>query len=414
MSTNARRSKPSQPTRPSRATGGDPTVTGGRGRAAGHRHGRRARPARGARSGCSARSSARSSQSRQGRSLFAHVERIRRRDDRPPSRRRSARAGAARRRASGLDLGPPRRSSTPSRCTSGSSISPRRAVASGRCDVASALRATAFSTTRSPMRSRCLRRLGRSDGRARCARGAGCRIAPVLTAHPTEARRRTTLVALRRCAGLLERLDDPRLTPSEDREIRRRLREEITLLWRTSDLRIVAPDAARRGPDRDGLLRRDAVHGGAAAVPGAGRRAWTSRRARSRGLPPTAAERGRGPRGSRPSCGPGRWIGGDRDGNPEVTAEITERTLRIHADHVLRGYEAVGDAADADHRRGHVRATTSRGPSRHGSPATPRTCPRRIDSSAAGSPTSRTASGSGSSPSGCAGRGPRSSASRRR
>ncbi|MDH5244249.1 MAG: phosphoenolpyruvate carboxylase, partial [Chloroflexota bacterium] len=48
------------------------------------------------------------------------------------------------------------------------------------------------------------------------------RISPVLTAHPTEARRRTALMALRRCAVLLERLDDPRLTPSEDREIRRR------------------------------------------------------------------------------------------------------------------------------------------------------------------------------------------------
>jgi phosphoenolpyruvate carboxylase len=37
----------------------------------------------------------------------------------------------------------------------------------------------------------------------------------------------------------------------------------------------------------------------------------------------------------------GSWVGGDRDGNPAVTAEITERTVRIQADHVLHGYEAV-------------------------------------------------------------------------
>src|SRR4029078_4441139 len=63
----------------------------------------------------------------------------------------------------------------------------------------------------------------------------------VVTPQPPEARRRTTLVALRRCAILLARLDDPRLTPSEDREVRRRLREEISLLWRTDNLRIVSP-----------------------------------------------------------------------------------------------------------------------------------------------------------------------------
>src|SRR5206468_3686130 len=44
-------------------------------------------------------------------------------------------------------------------------------------------------------------------------------IEPVLTAHPTEARRRTLLVALRRMYGLLDRLDDPRLTPAEDADL---------------------------------------------------------------------------------------------------------------------------------------------------------------------------------------------------
>ena len=86
-----------------------------------------------------------------------------------------------------------------------------------------------------------LRRAGRDDAALDDIFGR-LRITPVLTAHPTEARRRTALIALRRCAVLLERLDDPRLTPSEDREVRRRLREEITLMWRTSDLRSVAPE----------------------------------------------------------------------------------------------------------------------------------------------------------------------------
>ncbi len=136
----------------------------------------------------------------------------------------------------------------------------------------------------------CLRRLGRSNGELD-ALVARLSVAPVLTAHPTEARRRTTLVALRRCAALLERLDDPRLTPSEDREIRRRLREEITLLWRASQLRHRHADAARRGPDRDGLLRRDAVHRRASALSGprrcvgrsAGPFAWACRRQRPNG-----------------------------------------------------------------------------------------------------------------------------------
>jgi phosphoenolpyruvate carboxylase len=159
------------------------------------------------------------------------------------------------------------------------------------------------------------------------------RITLVLTAHPTEARRRTALVALRRCAVLLERLDDPRLTPSEDREIRRRLREEITLLWRTSDLRSVAPEPLDEV--RTAMAVFDATL--FTTVP----RLY---RATDAALD---APRGRAVRtGERPPRVPaflryGSWIGGDRDGNPFVTAETTERTLRIQADHVLHGYEAV-------------------------------------------------------------------------
>ncbi len=158
-------------------------------------------------------------------------------------------------------------------------------------------------------------------------------ITPVLTAHPTEARRRTALIALRRCAVLLERLDDPRLTPSEDREVRRRLREEITLMWRTSDLRSVAPEPLDEV--RTAMAVFDATL--FTLVP----RLYRTTDA-ALDLPGD-----RGPRtGTRPPRVPaflrfGSWIGGDRDGNPAVTAEMTERTLRIQADHVLHGYEAV-------------------------------------------------------------------------
>jgi len=171
-----------------------------------------------------------------------------------------------------------------------------------------------------------LRRAGRSEADLDAIL-ARLSIAPVLTAHPTEARRRTTLVALRRCAALLERFDDPRLTPSDDRELRRRMREEITELWRTSDLRAVAPEpldevrTAMAVFDATLFTLAPRVYRSVDAALGADT-------------------------GERPPRVPaflrfGSWIGGDRDGNPAVTADLTERTLRIQADHVLHGLEAV-------------------------------------------------------------------------
>ncbi len=62
-------------------------------------------------------------------------------------------------------------------------------------------------------------------------------VAPVLTAHPTEARRRAVVDALRRIAVELARLDAPRLPGDDQATATRRLLEEITGLWRTAQLR---------------------------------------------------------------------------------------------------------------------------------------------------------------------------------
>jgi phosphoenolpyruvate carboxylase len=174
------------------------------------------------------------------------------------------------------------------------------------------------------------------------------RISPVLTAHPTEARRRTVLIALRRIERLLGRLSDREIVADEDRDARRRLREEITLLWRTADLRASA--VSPLDEVRTALAFFDETL--FSVVPRVYREADAALDGGTPGRRGGAATEGSGeatdagrsgtrsPR-TRPFLSWESWIGGDRDGNPAVTADITERTLRIHADHVLRGYEAV-------------------------------------------------------------------------
>ena len=171
--------------------------------------------------------------------------------------------------------------------------------------------------------------LGRGDARDALAR---VRVHPVLTAHPTEARRRTVLIALRRIAALLEHADDPRLSPSGDRELRRQLREEIAVLWRTAELRRGAPspiDEVRTAmvvfDETIYRLTPRLYRLAASSLPGA--RGSRARELADPGMPAFLRF--------------GSWIGGDRDGHPTVTSEVTEETVRIHADHVLRGHEAV-------------------------------------------------------------------------
>lgn len=183
-----------------------------------------------------------------------------------------------------------------------------------------------------------LRRSGLSRARRRSV-VEGLSVGLVLTAHPTEARRRTMLMALRRCYRLLDQLDDPRLTPGADAEVRRRLRQEITLLWHTSQLRVqaVTPlDEVRSVMaffDESLFVVTPRLY---RALDGALDDARETRGpARDSGETGTRAPR------VRAFLEWGSWVGGDRDGNPHVTAATTRDAVRIQAEHVLRGYEAV-------------------------------------------------------------------------
>ena len=168
---------------------------------------------------------------------------------------------------------------------------------------------------------------------------ARLRVHPVLTAHPTEARRRAVATALRRISDLVTELDDSRHGASEQAEIRRQLREEIDLLWRTSPLRAQAMtpiDEVRTVMAAFDETLFQVVPRVYRALDGA----VLARVSDSPGSP------GRRAGGGGPDTEPvpaflrfGSWVGADRDGNPFVTAQVTRETMAIQADHMLRALE---------------------------------------------------------------------------
>ncbi|HEU5388855.1 MAG TPA: phosphoenolpyruvate carboxylase [Streptosporangiaceae bacterium] len=150
------------------------------------------------------------------------------------------------------------------------------------------------------------------------------RVHLVLTAHPTEARRRAVVAALRRLSGLLDLLDDPRTGAADREEARRGLREQVDLLWRTSQLRVKAMDPIDEV--RTVMTAFDETL--------------------FRVVPAVYRELDRAVAGAVSSATPvraflrfGSWVGADRDGNPFVTAQVTRETATIQADHILRALE---------------------------------------------------------------------------
>jgi phosphoenolpyruvate carboxylase len=150
-------------------------------------------------------------------------------------------------------------------------------------------------------------------------------IRPVLTAHPTEARRRAVVTAIQRVSGQLAEYNSTQRGAAERAETRRRLLEEIDLLWRTAQLRNTKLDpldevrTAMAAFDETLFRVVPLVYRSLDAALGAG----TGTR------PPLA----------RPFLRYGSWIGGDRDGNPNVTASVTRKALLIQAEHVLIALE---------------------------------------------------------------------------
>lgn len=137
----------------------------------------------------------------------------------------------------------------------------------------------------------------------------------VLTAHPTEVTRRTLTQKYQKIAKALAARDRTDLIPEEERQISERLSREIIALWKTDEIRRRRPtplDEARTGIALFEQVLWD-------TLPGYLRNLDTALEEHTgRHLPLSAAP-----------VHFGSWMGGDRDGNPNVTAQTTHQVLLL-------------------------------------------------------------------------------------
>jgi phosphoenolpyruvate carboxylase len=149
----------------------------------------------------------------------------------------------------------------------------------------------------------------------------------VITAHPTEAAKRSILEIQQRIAVILKKLDYPLLTKRERSKLEESLFNEVTILWQTDELRHNKPTVLDEV--RNGLYYFDQTL--FEVLPEIHREVEICLEknypAKNWDVPNFLRF--------------GSWIGGDRDGNPNVTPEVTWETLRKQRKLVLKKYKNV-------------------------------------------------------------------------
>ncbi len=138
-------------------------------------------------------------------------------------------------------------------------------------------------------------------------------VRPVFTAHPTEAARRSVLSKMTTIAQLLE-------TP-ESKVQTQRLAESIDLLWQTDELRLGRPEPLDEAINSIYYLDELLIE----SVPEV--LAEFASEVKRLGIDLSLTAR---------PLSFGTWIGGDRDGNPHITADVTKATIRLQNAHFTR------------------------------------------------------------------------------
>ena len=154
-------------------------------------------------------------------------------------------------------------------------------------------------------------------------------IQPTLTAHPTEARRRTVLLHQQAAAAGLDALTSGHLTPDEADETRAEVENRLRLLLTTDEVRpseVTVRDEVRHGLYFAATTIWDTIPRIHADL----KRAFLDVYGARVEVPDVLRLRS--------------WIGGDRDGNPNVTPEVTAWAFRAHRDDALRLHRRACDA----------------------------------------------------------------------